>query len=91
MKTETRGRALADFEKIIREVYDRGYSEGFVEGKEVGDNEGYEHGLEDAFDDESACEKINTQYVVEKFSDCKTLGDFQGVFNEIYNQSLNYL
>jgi hypothetical protein len=91
MKTETRGRALADFEKIIEEVYECSYSEGFVDGKKIGNEEGYQKGLEDAFDDESACEKINTQYVVEKFSDCKTLADFHGVFNEIQTRQLNYL
>lgn len=63
----------------------------YDEGKEDGHKDGYEQGIEDAFDNSNKVEKINTEYCVSQFSDCKTLADFQTKLTEITNRSYNFM
>jgi hypothetical protein len=84
MNTETKGKAIVNFEKIIDEVYQSGVTDGEKQGRENRLAE-FEQSMETKF------EKRNANFAVEKFSDCKTLEDFTSVFNEIRNRSYNFM
>jgi len=81
MKNEVKGKALVDFEKIIKEVNVAAYDDGHTEG--------YKQGLEDIPD--GYIEKLNTEYTVKQFSECVTLSDFQDKLKEITNRSYNFM
>lgn len=84
MNDQIKGKAIIDFEKIIAMVNDSAFEAGEKEGKAAG-IEQYKQ------DVASTTEKLNTEYVVEKFSDCNTLDEFKDVFHEIRNRSYNFM
>jgi hypothetical protein len=84
MKTEIRGASLVAFEKIISDIDSAAYDAGIKQGKIDGEEE-YKQSLDREF------EKSNHDFVVEKFSDCKTLADFTETFNELRNRSYNFM
>lgn len=84
MKNEVKGKAIVDFEKIIKNVHDEAFDEGHTVGHEAGKSE-----AEQEFETDQ--EKRNTEYVTAQFADCKTLSDFQEKYNEIRNRSYNFM
>ncbi len=84
MKNEVKGKAIVDFEKIILNVHEVAYNEGEKKGRE---NSVEEYKQEQ----EREQEKFATNYVVEQFTDCKTLPEFQDKLREITNRSYNFL
>lgn len=84
MKTETKGKALLDFEKIIKDVHDAAFDDGEKTGRKNEADE-MEQGMELEF------ERRNTEYVVSEFADCHTLADFQDKLKWIALRSYNFL
>lgn len=82
MNTTVKGKAIVDFEKIIAEVYEA--------GKKEGDENGYKRGKEEIIED-SEFKKFAADFVVEKFTDCKTLADFQDTYKLIFITHLNHM
>ncbi len=70
MNTETKGKAIIEFEKIIVNISKTEYDRGEKDGRKNGVEE-YTQGLERDF------EKYATEYTVLQFSDCKTLPAFR--------------
>ena len=77
-------KAIVNFEKIIDEVYQSGVTDGEKQGRENQSIE-FEQSMETEF------EKRNADFVVEKFSDCKTLEDFQEAYKWIFITHCNYM
>lgn len=84
MNTETKGKAIIDFEKIILNVHEVAYNQGEKAGRK---NEA----IEISQSMEREMEKANTEYCVAQFADCKTLEDFQTKLTEITNRSYNFM
>lgn len=84
MNTETKGKAIIDFKKIILNVNEVAFNEGEKSGRKNGIEE-YKQEIEREF------EKRSTEYCVSQFSDCKTLADFQTKLTEITNRSYNFI
>lgn len=84
MNTETKGRAIIDFEKIILNVNEVAFNEGEKSGRKKAEKDILES-MEREF------EKSNTEYCVTQFESCKTLEDFQTKLTEITNRSYNFM
>ncbi len=66
-----------EWKKTIVNEYEKGYEQGHIDYEE--DNPPLNE------------EKSNTDFVVEKFSDCETFAEFKEVFNELRNLSYTYM
>lgn len=66
---------------LCSQSYDAGYNLGMVDGAQEYENDN------PAINEEKLC----TEYIVEKFGDCKTLGEFIEVYNELRNISYTYI
>jgi len=72
---------IDEAQDLCSQSYDAGYNLGMVDGA-------IEYESDNPPINE---EKSNHDFVVEKFSECKTLADFTDVFNELRNRSYNFM
>lgn len=84
MENTVLGKALIDFEKIVREVSESSYSKGEKEGRINGVEE-YKQEIESEF------ERFATNYAIEQFSDCRTFADFQDKLKWIVATNCQYM
>lgn len=71
----------------IDEFCDDSCEAGFEDGQETGAKEA----IEDYEIPDTEKERIGSDYVVEKFADCKTLADFQDAYKWVEITHLNYM
>lgn len=84
MDNVTKGKAIVDFEKIILNIDEVAYNAGEKQGRVNGVEE-YKQEIEQDF------EKYATSYVIQQFSDCQTLSDFQDKIKWIVARNCNFL
>lgn len=84
MENGVLGKALIDFERIVREVSGSSYSQGEKQGR-LNATEEYKQELQSEF------ERFATTYVIQEFSDCHTLADFQDKLKWIVAANCQYM